>query len=65
MDIDPKIFQQLIDTFTLELEEQLQLITQGLVKLERISIQKERKPPCIRYFVQLIILKVLREALVL
>ncbi|MEK6731039.1 MAG: response regulator [Pseudomonadota bacterium] len=35
MDIDPKIFQQLIDTFTLELEEQLQLITQGLVKLEK------------------------------
>jgi len=41
MDIDPKIFQQLIDTFNIELEEQLQLITEGLVKLEKDIDPKE------------------------
>ncbi len=41
MDIDPKIFQQLIDTFKIELEEQLQLITEGLVKLEKDIDPKE------------------------
>jgi len=35
MDLDPKLFQQLVDAFKVELEEQLQIITDGLLQLEK------------------------------
>jgi chemotaxis protein histidine kinase CheA len=35
MDIDPKLMKQLLETFRVELDEQLQAITQGLLHLEK------------------------------
>ncbi len=35
MDIDPKLMEQLLETFRVELDEQLQAITEGLLRLEK------------------------------
>ncbi|MDH3560862.1 MAG: Hpt domain-containing protein, partial [Gammaproteobacteria bacterium] len=35
MDIDPKLMEQLLETFRVELDDQLQAITEGLLRLEK------------------------------
>src|SRR5579862_6100522 len=43
MELDPELLKQLLDTFKTELDEQLQLITNGLLMLEKEKISLEMK----------------------
>jgi len=43
MGFDPELLKQLIDTFKIELEEQLQVMTDGLLQLEKKSIDDVSK----------------------
>lgn len=47
MTLDPELLQQLIETFTLELEEQLQVVTNGLLQLEKSSAHISEQPTTI------------------
>jgi two-component system, chemotaxis family, sensor kinase CheA len=43
MELDPKIIQQLVETFRVELDEQLQVLTDGLLELEKKPAAKKRE----------------------
>ena len=43
MGFDPELLKQLLDTFSIELEEQLQLIIEGLLQLEKATLEKKEQ----------------------
>lgn len=42
-DLDPELMQQLVAVFSIQLEEQIQLITEGLLQLEKGATGEQRK----------------------
>lgn len=48
MEIDPKLLKQLIATFTIELDEQSHVLTEGLLKLEKADLPFEERSEVIK-----------------